>query len=146
MSSLLAFIIRYYWIGVASSLFVYGYFKSIDNRHHYYPIREKEREIFNPLHSPTPTMMNTTNISTIPLPYHSYNVFFILERALIIHERNGMQQISGSSAHEFNGYGPLDLPPPPPRYRQLESVLAPNWYIPGIRKLAKRKHVKSHGG
>ncbi|KAL7429427.1 hypothetical protein ACHAXH_002041, partial [Discostella pseudostelligera] len=27
----------------------------------------------------------------IPLPYNSYNVFYILERERIIHERNGKQ-------------------------------------------------------
>lgn len=64
----------------------------------------------------------------------------------MIHERNGKQQVREISGTDFNWYGPLDLPPLPPRYLHLESALAHNWYIPGARKLAKRKHVKSHGG
>ena len=93
------------------------------------------------------TTKNVNSSNKIPLPYNSYNVFYILERERIIHERNGKQQSRESSvATEFNLYGPLDLPPLPPRYLHLESALSPNWYIPGARKLAKRKHVKSHGG
>ena len=84
----------------------------------------------------------------IPLPYNSYNVFYILERERIIHERNGKQTTREESSDcDFNWYGShLEVPSLPPRYIHLESTLAPNWYIPGARKLAKRKHVKSHGG
>lgn len=91
-------------------------------------------------------MRNVKNNGKLSLPYNSYNVFYILERERIINERNGKQPIRESSGDDFNYYGPLDLPPLPPRYHHLESTLVPNWYIPGARKLAKRKHVKSHGG
>ena len=80
----------------------------------------------------------------IPRPYNRYNVFFILERELLIQARKGKQ--TPPTSRSFNGYESLDLPPLPPRYRHLQSTLAPNWYAPGKQKLVKRKHNKSHGG
>lgn len=84
------------------------------------------------------------NKDSIAKPYNVYNLFFILERFLLIQARDGMQ--APPSTAEFNGYEGLDLPPLPPRYQHLEPTLPEDWYVPGKQRLLKRKHTKSHGG
>ncbi|KAL7524598.1 hypothetical protein ACHAXR_000642, partial [Thalassiosira sp. AJA248-18] len=79
----------------------------------------------------------------IAKPYNNYNIFFILERELLIHTRNGKNTPPASI--EFNGYEGLDLPPFPSRYQHLKPTLVSNWYVPGKERSAKRKHTKSHG-
>jgi len=91
----------------------------------------------------------------LPKPYNSYNIFFILERALLLELRksyapgtaSGQDSDSSSSPHAdtLGYYGPVDLPPLPPRYRHLASILPANWYDPGRNRLSKRKHSKTHG-
>ena len=78
-------------------------------------------------------------------PYSSYNIFFTLERELLLQARQGGTQAYAVTPNEtlFLGYGGLELPPLPARYEHL--ILTPNWYVPGKRKVEPRKHRKSHG-
>ena len=95
--------------------------------------------------------------SSVIRPYNSYNIFFALERVRFIETKkkclgagspipsNGNQNPS-SSGIAFNGYDHLDLPPLPPRFEHLKSIMPHNWYVPGKNKQSKRKHEKTHGG
>lgn len=82
-------------------------------------------------------------------PYNVYNIFFILERALISQAHSVHQNPHGetpthqqlSSSIDFCGYDGLCLPDFPPRYTGL--LLPLDWYVPG--KNAKRKHVATNG-
>ncbi len=92
-------------------------------------------------------------------PYNSYNIFFTLERTLLVEARRGggdaafVNRLPSSPKHSLpitvvatpTGYDFIDLPPLPPRYRHLKLLLPPNWYVPGKNKLVKRKHSKTHG-
>lgn len=89
----------------------------------------------------------------LPKPYNNYNLFFVLERALIIHGRNSDPPAAAAdtctpspTATSFLGYDDMDIPPLPPRYQHVASTLPPNWYVPGKNSLVKRKHTKTHGG
>jgi len=83
----------------------------------------------------------------LPKPYNNYNLFFILERALLLDSRKDYTEDSSSRpsspASFVTGYEGLELPPLPPRYRHL--VLPHNWYDPMRKRFVKRKHVKDHG-
>jgi len=88
----------------------------------------------------------------LPKPYNSYNLFFILERALLLEARNIDSSTKCRSlsppaqAAALYGYEFIQLPPLPSRYQHLQATLPPNWFDPGRKKLAKRKHNKTHGG
>ena len=117
----------------------------------------------NPSNRPTDSNMTSSNSTKdskgvgLPLPYNSYNIFFILERTLLLESReNGAasstKMVRPRPGSEMNGEAPctgyecIDLPPLPPRYKPLESVLKANWYDPGRKRYEKRKHTKTHGG
>ena len=99
----------------------------------------------------------------IPQPFNSYNIFYILERTLLLEsKKNGAATIptvhassSGSKKkkarnyarpYQSTGYENVELPPLPPRYEHLKPLLKANWYDPGRKMNEKRKHTKSHGG
>lgn len=104
--------------------------------------------------------MNPTalaNKDKVAKPYNNYNVFFILERELLIHARGSgsgspsppspISSSDGGAIIDFMGYDNISLPELPPRYKHLEATLDANWYVAGKKKLTKRKHTKSlHGG
>ena len=83
-------------------------------------------------------------------PYNHYNLYFILERELVLQERGvfpkeppaktgrGVQR-SDSTGSEVD-YSDIDLPPLPLRYAAL--ALPDGWYI---HRKKKRAHVKTHG-
>jgi len=98
-------------------------------------------------------------------PYNSYNLYFTLERTLLVEARQQSQVDDANSASTRshipsfpnpspsaptaaaapNGYDFIDIPPLPPRYQHLKKRLPTNWYVPGKNKLVKRKHSKTHG-
>ena len=95
----------------------------------------------------------STEDGGIARPYNSYNIFFALERVLIIEEKrshlgypSGGTQTSDFTCTIGSGYENLELPPLPPRYAHLASVLPDNWCNPGKNVASKRKHKKTHGG
>ena len=91
-------------------------------------------------------MSSTNNKNKVAKPYNNYNIFFILERELLIQARGKQPSpASSTAAFEFNGYDKIALPSFPPRYAHLAVTLDPNWFVSGKKK-AKRKHTKSHGG
>ena len=62
-------------------------------------------------------------------PYNNYNIYFILERALLLNPTgaNLLLQQSGSAVSEATtptGFECLELPPLPLRYRHLGMILA----------------------
>lgn len=83
--------------------------------------------------------------------YNNYNLFFILERELLLQSNNaGSASASSLSSSKNNGngvripnedYTDLTIPPLPSRYASL--TLPPHWYVHGERQ--KRQHKKSHG-
>lgn len=82
-------------------------------------------------------------------PYNSYNLFFIMERTLLLEARqigaSNMSSHPPATAAPLTGYEFIELPPLPPRYQHLQSTLATDWYDPGRNKRMKRRHSKSHG-
>ena len=88
-------------------------------------------------------------------PYNNYNIYYILERELLIQTRSDAtscvmrhqhDQQNGSPFTKYNnltGYEYLELPPLPTRYQQLK--LPHDWYMPGKKKNVKRSHTKTHG-
>mmetsp|Transcript_39095 Transcript_39095/g.94099 ORF Transcript_39095/g.94099 Transcript_39095/m.94099 type:complete len:616 (-) Transcript_39095:397-2244(-) len=100
--------------------------------------------------------MEVTAKKSLAQPHNCYNIFFILERQMLIHAMKGSSDGDGTPARvsdekkiassvdvdvDLNGYDSLSLPELPQRYKGL--TLENGWYIPG--KNAKRKHVKTHG-
>ena len=95
-----------------------------------------------------PNTMNgsATRRKVIARPHNAYNIFFILERARLIHdcvEGGSIEKARAIhlSSSDLRGYDQLVLPDLPQRYQDLE--LPPDWYVPG--RNAKRKHEKTHG-
>ena len=89
-------------------------------------------------------------------PYNHYNLFFILERELLLQSRGnetqekidslhscGSLQGQGDDVNIINNYSDLKIPPLPPRYQNL--ILRKDWFVHGNRNRNKRRHVKSHG-
>ena len=87
-------------------------------------------------------------------PYNRYNLFYILERELLLQSRGveaqtttdslqscGSRQEQGDDVNVINNYSDLKIPPLPPRYQNL--ILRKDWFVHGKRN--KRRHVKSHG-
>ena len=113
---------------------------------------------------------NKTKTNTTMKPakaYSCYNIFFILERALLIDSKQNVASAdnvassrrtssvspstfpsTNTAAAPLTGYESIAeiLPPLPPRYQHLKNTLPANWYDPGRKSYTKRKHTKSHGG
>ena len=84
-------------------------------------------------------------VKVVARPYSCYNLFFILERELLLQKRQGERHANATSDQSFIwGYEGLHIPPVPVRYQHL--FLPVNWYVPGKRKAGTRKHSKIHGG
>lgn len=88
--------------------------------------------------------------SPIARPYNSYNIFFILERVRFIEaQKNRLgPNVNNTPKPQIvtnTGYEGLNLPPLPPRFAHLESVLPSNWYCPGKNAMSTRKHERTHG-
>jgi len=98
---------------------------------------------------------DTTSKSSVVRPYNSYNIYFTLERfRLLMSKKKDLPNAAvllnakdylPPSKISFNGYDGITMPPLPPRYEHLESVLPANWYAPGKHIHAKRKHTATHG-
>jgi len=82
-------------------------------------------------------------------PLNSYNLFFILERELLL-QSNGFDTTKGkglsrrSTSVYFDDYADLALrfPPLPSRYQSVH--LSADWYMHGKDKKT-REHIKTHG-
>ena len=88
----------------------------------------------------------TTAKKTLARPHNCYNIFFLLERERLLQSRPDYNPIQAAAAlspvpEDVAGYGYLELPDLPTRYKGL--VMQPAWYVPG--RNINRKHVKSHG-
>ena len=104
--------------------------------------------------SSTTTKMNN-NKDHLIRPYNKYNIYYILERELLIQTRSDASYCAAKHEYEqrsgyyFNksnaltGYEYIELPPLPPRYQYLK--LPHYWYMPGKKKNVKRSHTKTHG-
>ena len=75
-------------------------------------------------------------------PYTPYNLFYLLERELVVQKINGPPKSSGIK-RKYAGM-PLreeDQIKPSSRYKNI--IMAPYWYDPNMKE--KRKHRKTHG-
>jgi len=95
-----------------------------------------------------------TKKNSLQKPHNSYNLFFILERALLtdVGTERGLarpnkegEQSSTLGKDHLTGYENITVPPLPPRYASIESSLPRNWYAPGRNLVTKRRHVKKEG-
>ena len=91
------------------------------------------------------TKKDLTNQTDAPRPfrrpYNRYNLYFILERERLIQMRGGHT----TRRHETSladSYFRVELPPFPPRYRNI--FIPENWYFP-VKKNQKRLHRRTHG-
>lgn len=77
--------------------------------------------------------------------YNNFNIFFMLERQLILYSRGGAVQIRSTPSPKVQLYADLVLPPPCSRYADLP--LSPdNWFVELLAgRDHKRQHRKSHG-
>lgn len=79
-------------------------------------------------------------------PYTPYNLFYLLERELVV-QGGGPSSVKEmaiekeSMVAELGGKRPEDDIPIPSRYKNV--VLLPKWYEPNLKE--KRKHRKTHG-
>ena len=119
--------------------------------------------------SSTTNMSNKAHKSALKLPqknrskksstyvqaHNQYNIFFILEHKLILQSR-GVFPYDAYSSTKHSQFKPdvhsrrnneymvdLAIPPLPSRYSSL--ILPDDWFVPGRKKLEKRKHTKTHG-
>lgn len=107
--------------------------------------------------------------SSVIRPLNNYNIFFTLERRLIMERRKQDSLAHQASPDEtartsaasdsasdiiavdvdapLTGYEDLELPPLPPRFQHLAPSLPRNWFIPGrnVSVKHKRKHTATHG-
>jgi hypothetical protein len=79
-------------------------------------------------------------------PHNAYNIYFMLERYMLIHEMEGLGRTAAAEHHQqisydLGGYDLLTLPDLPPQFQNLQ--LPVGWFVPG--KNSKRKHTKTHG-
>jgi hypothetical protein len=82
-------------------------------------------------------------------PLTAYNIFFMLERHLIVREKERFSGVAAANEkhqlpYDLGGYESLSLPELPSRFRSL--ILPQGWYVPGRNIKRQRKHVKTHGG
>ena len=70
-------------------------------------------------------------------PYTPYNIFYLLERELLVQEPNASSNAS-TKAERVNPEDELELPA---RYKGI--IMTPQWYDPNRKE--KRKHRKTHG-
>ena len=109
------------------------------------------------------TQTKSTKVKTkskMDRPFNHYNLFFILERELLLQSKGVITELfsaakeslapgSSSSRLSFGdknyyGYIGIELPPMPSRYHSL--VLPYDWFVHGKRRDKNpRKHRKSHG-
>lgn len=72
-------------------------------------------------------------------PYTPYNLFYLLERELLVQDRPASSDTCIHSSHVISPEDKLELPV---RYKG-KIILTPQWYDPNRKK--KRKHRKTHG-
>lgn len=96
---------------------------------------------------PTNTMMWPVGANGKPKPkpkrpYTAYNLFYLLERELVVQKINGPPKSSGIK-RRYAGMPPReeDQIKPPSRYEKI--IMAPYWYDPNMKE--KRKHRKTPG-
>jgi hypothetical protein len=82
-------------------------------------------------------------------PHNAYNIFFMLERYLLVQETGRLSGIEAADqnqqpSYDLAGYKCINLPDLPPRFCSL--ILPRGWFVPGKNVKRKRKHVKTHGG
>ena len=81
-------------------------------------------------------------ISKPKRPYTPYNLFYLLERELVVQKINGPpKNISSKRLHV--GMAPREEDHIKPSSRYDGIVMAPYWYDPNMKE--KRKHRKTHG-
>jgi hypothetical protein len=76
-------------------------------------------------------------------PYTPYNIFYLLERELMVQEpgkSNARKSLAASSSAN-DVVSPEDELDFPTRYKGI--VMAPRWYDPNLKE--KRKHRRTHG-
>jgi hypothetical protein len=72
-------------------------------------------------------------------PYTPYNIFYLLERELMVQEpKESLENVSPSASVNGNPEDQLELPA---RYKGI--VMSPSWYDPNRKE--KRKHRRTHG-
>merc|ERR1719221_627194 len=86
-----------------------------------------------------------TKKNPLQKPHNSYNLFFILERAMMGGERGESGPHPTAKDAGLTGYEDFVVPPLPPRYKPIEQSLPRNWFAPGRNLVTKRKHVKKDG-
>lgn len=89
----------------------------------------------------------------IDRPYNHYNLYFILERELLLQSKgvitdflkDAVAESSGGFIRhaKSDGYRDLDLPPMPPRFQAV--ILPSDWFVHGKKDKTKRRHRKTHG-
>ena len=96
---------------------------------------------------PTNTMMWPVGANGKPKPkpkrpFTPYNLFYLLERELVVQKINGPPKSSGIK-RRYAGMPPReeDQIKPPSRYEKI--IMAPYWYDPNMKE--KRKHRKTPG-
>ncbi|EJK77112.1 hypothetical protein THAOC_01076 [Thalassiosira oceanica] len=77
-------------------------------------------------------------------PYNRYNLFFILERELILQQNNPTYDpIETLRVPDYvTGFEGIEMPSKLPKWYS-KLVLPPGWYLPGRNK--RRSHKKRHG-
>ncbi|EED96731.1 predicted protein [Thalassiosira pseudonana CCMP1335] len=92
------------------------------------------------------TMAVKKKVKIIDRPLNSYNLYFILERALFLQSKGAKswKEEDRRLSLNFHEYCDLELPPFPMRYQSL--VLMDDWFMHGKNRHKTRKHTKSDGG
>lgn len=75
-------------------------------------------------------------------PYTPYNLFYLLERELVVQKINGPPKSNGIKRKHV-GVAPREEDQIKPSSRYDGIVMAPFWYDPDMKE--KRKHRKTHG-
>ncbi len=75
-------------------------------------------------------------------PYTPYNLFYLLERELVVQKMNGPPKTNGVK-RKHAGVAPREEDQIKPSSRYEGIIMAPYWYDPNMKE--KRKHRKTHG-
>ena len=75
-------------------------------------------------------------------PYTPYNLFYLLERELVVQKINGPPKSNGFK-RKHAGVAPREEDQIKPSSRYEGIIMAPYWYDPNMKE--KRKHRKTHG-
>ncbi len=75
-------------------------------------------------------------------PYTPYNLFYLLERELVVQKINGPPKSNGFK-RKYAGVAPREEDQIKPSSRYEGIIMAPYWYDPNMKE--KRKHRKTHG-